>query len=263
MDKFDIIGVNYNEYRKADQYILDRVIDLLKANKYDRYLEIGSGTGNYTIALSEKGYNMTGLDPSLIMAGNAIENDKNKNVVWAKGYAEDLPFHDGLFSGVLCIHTIHHFKNIAKSFSEMYRVMSKGRVVLFTNSHEQLEKYWLKHYFPEVIYKSKIRTPDITLIEKLMKNIGFNYIGVEIFNIPDDFSDGFLGSHKKNPSMYLDPNFRKGMSIFWEITEKEIREGCRRLEEDILSGKFNDVISQFENDIKNVGEYLFIICEKE
>jgi len=263
LERFDHIGIDYNYARCADTAILSRFIDLLQVNENDRYLEVGSGTGNYTIAMSEKGYKITGVDPSLIMSGTAIENDKSKSIFWSKGYAENLPFHDGLFSGVFSIHTIHHFKNIYKAFSEIYRVLDKGRFVIFTNSHEQIDKYWLKEYFPDALYKLKAITPDISLIKHHLKRIGFTNVETEIFKIKDNLMDGFLGSNKKNPEKYLNSRFRNGISIFWEMSEKDVNDGCKRLNEDISTGKIKDIIYNYENNFGDLGEYLFIICEKK
>jgi ubiquinone/menaquinone biosynthesis C-methylase UbiE len=263
LELFDSIGKDYNHARHADVDILDRFIDLLQANKNDRYLEVGSGTGNYTIAMSEKGYKVTGVDPSHIMSRTAIEKDERKSIFWSKGYAEKLPFHDGLFSGVFSIHTLHHFKNIKKAFGEIYRVLNKGRFVIFTNSREQIDKYWLKEYFPDAIYKLKAIMPDISSVKDHLRRIGFTNIETEIFKIKDNLMDGFLGSNKDKPEMYLDPDFRKGISIFWKINEKKINDGCKRLKEDISAKKTEDIIYNYEKNFGNLGEYLFIICEKK
>ena len=58
--KYDKIGINYNLTRKADNYLTERLYALLNPDKSGIYLDIGCGTGNYTIEFQKKG-----LDGSL------------------------------------------------------------------------------------------------------------------------------------------------------------------------------------------------------
>ena len=53
--KYDRIGKYYNQTRTADPYIAERLIYHLKPSRAATYLDIGCGTGNYTIALAEAG----------------------------------------------------------------------------------------------------------------------------------------------------------------------------------------------------------------
>jgi len=260
VENFDVIGVNYDCSRRADIRIVGKFAELLQIEMTDRCLEVGSGTGNYTLSLSEMGYKMTGVDPSSTMANVAIKKDTNRQVTWVKGCAECLPFHDNVFSGVFCMHVVHHFDKRLVAFKEIFRVMNKGRFVIFTNSHEQINNYWLKHYFPKVIQKTINRTPDTSVIKSLLQSAGFKVIKVEKYHIPDDLEDGFLGSNKVNPHRYIDHCFRTGISAFWDMSDREIASGVKRLEEDVSTGKVHEIIKNYEN---NLGEYLFVVCEKK
>jgi len=51
MALYDRIGVGYDTTRQADSYLLSRLIHHLRPRADGRYLGIGSGTGNYTIAI--------------------------------------------------------------------------------------------------------------------------------------------------------------------------------------------------------------------
>ena len=53
--KYDKIGINYNETRKADPYISERLFKHLNLKAGELFLDIGCGTGNYTNSLSKKG----------------------------------------------------------------------------------------------------------------------------------------------------------------------------------------------------------------
>ena len=61
---YDAIGTGYNSTRQADPYLTSRLLYFLKPQPGKLYLDIGCGTGNYTIALSNQGLNFTGVEPS-------------------------------------------------------------------------------------------------------------------------------------------------------------------------------------------------------
>lgn len=60
--KYDIIATGYNSTRQADPYLTSRLLYWLKPTKDKLYLDIGCGTGNYTIALADNGVNFVGID---------------------------------------------------------------------------------------------------------------------------------------------------------------------------------------------------------
>ena len=64
---YNTIGTGYNHSRRADPYITGRLLALLQAVPGGGYLDIGCGTGNYTIALAAAGLGFTGVDPSEVM----------------------------------------------------------------------------------------------------------------------------------------------------------------------------------------------------
>tara|TARA_R110002049_G_scaffold198606_3_gene368672 strand:+ start:1341 stop:1583 length:243 start_codon:yes stop_codon:yes gene_type:complete len=76
--KYNKIGINYNQTRKADSYLVDQLLKHLNPSKRGLYLDIGCGTGNYTNALQEKGFQFIGIDPSIEMLQKA--QTKNQNI---------------------------------------------------------------------------------------------------------------------------------------------------------------------------------------
>ena len=68
-EKYDIIGKGYNTTRKADPYLSSRLFHLLSPVKGETYLDIGCGTGNYSIALNEMGVDFIAIDDAL---GNVL-----------------------------------------------------------------------------------------------------------------------------------------------------------------------------------------------
>jgi SAM-dependent methyltransferase len=257
---YEKIGKNYNRTRTADKFILKRLLRHLQPKKTGRYLDIGCGTGNYTIALSETGVNLTGVDPSALMLEPA--RAKNSEIEWKTGRAEKLPFAGASFEGVLATLTIHHWEDLEKSFAEVDRVLKPdGRLVIFTSTAEQMKNYWLKFYFPQMLEASWKQMPSPAAIENALRNNGFEIVDTEKYFVSQDLADLFLYSGKQRPEMYLDENIRAGISSFSDLAAAaEVRDGLRKLAADIKSGKIKEIIAGAECD---AGDYLFLTAQKK
>ena len=93
----------------------------------DRVLDIACGTGALTLAAADrvgpKGA-VTGLDPNPAML--EVARAKPVAVDWREGTAEALPFEDAAFDAVVSQFGLMFFKDSAKAFSEMHRVLAPG-----------------------------------------------------------------------------------------------------------------------------------------
>ena len=217
---YDLIGRDYNATRKADPYISRRLLALLNPEKGKSYIDIGCGTGNYTIALSEMGYEITGLDPSESMLATARQRAAVND--WVTGSAEKIALPDAKFDGALAVLTIHHWMDLKKAFGEVNRVLKvNSRMVLFTSLPEQMSGYWLNHYFPKMMRASIQKMPGLDQIRNAIGSAGFHLRNTEPYDIQIDPEDLFLYSGKMNPDFYLDPDFRKGISSFAEANDQD------------------------------------------
>jgi len=256
---YNTIGKGYNLTRGADPYLVSQLLHFLQPQTGKPYLDIGCGTGNYTIALSNLGINFTGVEPSEIMLEAA--RSAGKHVNWLAGTAEQIPAKDGSFNGVMATLTIHHWKNIGLAFKEIYRVTeTNGKFVLFTATPKQMQGYWLNHYFPNMLQSSINQMPGLESIETELANAGFKKITTEKYFIKEDLQDYFLYAGKLNPMLYLDEKMRAGISSFVALANsEEVAAGISELKADIDSGKFENIKAEYENEI---GDYLFVVAEK-
>ncbi|WP_018922678.1 class I SAM-dependent methyltransferase [Salsuginibacillus kocurii] len=256
---YDAIGSSYDTTRRADPEITRRLRHHLQVPNESTVLDLACGTGNYTVALEQTGLKMDGNDVSTEMLTKAKE--KSISIRWTLADVNELPYEDHLFSGVTCTLAIHHFNNLKTPFQEAYRVLNKGRFVIFTSSPEQMNTYWLKEYFPKAIKQSAEQMPTVEEVSKALRAAGFQVVGQETFLIQPDLEDFFLYSGKFDPNMYLDENVRSGISTFTNIaTQKEVDEGCKRLEEDIETSAIENVKHSYSSDL---GDYVYIIAEKK
>jgi ubiquinone/menaquinone biosynthesis C-methylase UbiE len=56
---YDRIGTHYDVTRRADSYILGRLIHHLRVESAGTYLDVACGTGNYSIAVANAGATCT------------------------------------------------------------------------------------------------------------------------------------------------------------------------------------------------------------
>jgi len=259
MVKYDKIGTNYDETRKADNYLTNRLFHHLNAQEGKKYLDIGCGTGNYTIALNQKGVDLIGIDPSEKML--AIAKNKSEKVNWLKGKAENVPITSESIDGIIGSLTIHHWTSLEMGFKELNRVLKKkGQVIIFTSTPKQMEGYWLNYYFPKMLKDSMIQMPAFEKIKSAMLASDFEIIETEKYFIQPDLKDLFLYSGKYKPELYFTEKIRKGISSFSALANKEeVEIGLKKLADDIASNKIKAIIKSFDNE---AGDYLFIKARK-
>lgn len=257
--KYDQIGIGYNTTRKADPFLTQKLVEHLQPKKNGNYLDMGCGTGNYTIALQEKGYQMIGVDPSTTM----LEQAKLKNgaIDWKQGLAENTELPSQSVDGIVAFLTIHHWTDLEKGFSELFRVLKPNdNLVVFTSTPKQMKGYWLCHYFPEMMTACIEQMPSLETVKKAMEQGGFKQFKTDSYAIRPDLEDKFLYSGKHNPELYFDSQIQKGISSFSALANQvEVAQGLSQLREDISSGKINEIVKSYDNQL---GDYLFIITRK-
>jgi SAM-dependent methyltransferase len=256
---YNKIGIDYNETRRADNFLTTRFRQFLSPSANENYLDAGCGTGNYTCALASGDYQFYGIDPSETMLEKARQ--RNCNVIWQNAAAENLPFENEFFAGAIASLTIHHWRNLAKAFREISRVLKQnGKFVLFTSLPEQTAGYWLTEYFPKMMRDSVEPLPSLSEIENAFTKANLKIEKTENYFVRDDLEDLFLYSGKHRPELYLQAEIRRGISSFSNLANtEEVEKGLRRLTKDIESGKNYEVIEKHKNDI---GDYIFIVAGK-
>lgn len=251
--------MGYNHTRKADKYILSRLFHHLGYKPGQTILDIGCGTGNYTIALNELGIQFIGIDPSDEMLD--IAKSKSPGMEWINGKVEDIPLENDAVDGCLATLTLHHWNDMKKGFGELNRVLKQqAKIVIFTSTPAQMETYWLHHYFPKMMRVSTDFMPSLETVEMHLKDAGFQIMHTEKFFVTNELEDLFLQSGKYNPSLYFNERVRKGISSFASLSNKDEEEqGLRKLQDDIASGEIDEIIQKYESD---EGDYLFVIAQK-
>jgi ubiquinone/menaquinone biosynthesis C-methylase UbiE len=102
---------------------------------YDRSLEIGAGTGYFSLNLVQAGVvaqaTCTDISPGMVSTLSANARRLGLDVKAARADAESLPFADGSFDLVLGHAVLHHLPNLRRAFAEFHRVLRPGGRIVF------------------------------------------------------------------------------------------------------------------------------------
>ena len=120
----------------------DLTLECTQAGEGDRVLDVASGVGQDSIALSARGARVVGAEPSSRMTGMAqlFAAEKTGPMPdWVRGWSDRLPFATGAFDASLCKGAMDHFDAPELAIAEMARVTREdGRVVLAIANFESL-----------------------------------------------------------------------------------------------------------------------------
>jgi len=128
-------GVDFGAVGRAQ--VRGKVEKLLGARPgpFPRSLEIGSGTGYFTLNLMQEGVIGTGVctdvSPGMLDALRANAERLGLTVDTVACDAAELPFDDAGFDLVLGHAVLHHLPELGRAFAEFERVLRPGGVLLF------------------------------------------------------------------------------------------------------------------------------------
>jgi len=102
---------------------------------YERALEIGAGTGYFSLNMLQAGVvaeaTCTDISPGMVATCAANAERLGLTVRAARADAESLPFADQSFDLVLGHAVLHHLPNLRRAFMEFHRVLRPGGRIVF------------------------------------------------------------------------------------------------------------------------------------
>jgi ubiquinone/menaquinone biosynthesis C-methylase UbiE len=151
-----------------------RVMDALDIDPSDHILDLGYGHGRSLAELADRAStgHVVGADPSELMVEIAAQRNgaliKADRVDVVLAGVESLPFPEGFFDKVLCVHVLYFWKDLDAPMREIARVLKpSGRLGLLfrTNADEAAVKS-----FPPEIY----RFPALAEVMTALKRAGLD-----------------------------------------------------------------------------------------
>lgn len=121
-------GLFYNMQKKQYRHIINKMKREFDLTQFGTIVDVGCGTGALCSVLSEKGLNVTGIDPAIKMLNIASSKPSNQEISFVVAdVLERLPFDDQHFDLAISSYVAHGLtaNNRVKMFAEMNRVTSK------------------------------------------------------------------------------------------------------------------------------------------
>ena len=150
------VASSYDKARLMPGDTMKRWMDLLSAsvpsNDIKNILDLGSGTGRFSFALSDR-YRcpVLAVDPSEAMLREGQQTGKTgQDITWLVGAAENIPTGDGRVDMVWMSQTFHHIDDFDRAFKEIHRVLTEtGYLVIRNGMRDHIDEIIWYECFPE------------------------------------------------------------------------------------------------------------------
>lgn len=112
---------------------LQRLAERLSSFPQARVLDMGCGAGHASFVAAQNVQEVVAYDLSAQMLEVVTEAARDKgltNITTRQGYAENLPFDDGVFDVVISRYSAHHWHDVGQALREVKRVLKPGGVLI-------------------------------------------------------------------------------------------------------------------------------------
>jgi ubiquinone/menaquinone biosynthesis C-methylase UbiE len=248
MTLYNSIGKTYNATRQADPRIVAQLTSLLNLPKGSTIADIGAGTGNYSRAIADQGYQVIAIEPSEVMQSQGAvprmhsrackprQQQPQPHVSWLTAKAEQIPLADNTVDGSMVMLALHHFVDLQAGLREISRITKSGKIVIFAFEQNLIGDFWLSDYFPYFIQDTRTTFPSTQDIAHLIAQVTQKEPAIIPFLLPADLKDLFAASGWCRPEIYLDEQVRGGISTFAKMPTNQLEAGLKRLQEDLADG---------------------------
>jgi len=221
---YQTIAPEYVRHRRVHPEVLRSLISMGEVGRESSVLDVGCGTGNYLLALSELvGCDCWGIDPSEAMLAEAQRRLTKAKLFRAPAEQTGLP--TGQFDLAFAVDVVHHLADRPRSFCECCRILRPtGRLCLVTESAAMIRRREPHAtYFPEAVEIELARYPSVVALKSELHSAGFvelQEIGVECHAELTD----------------IEPYRTKVHSSLQLMSNAAFDAGIERLEHDLRSG---------------------------
>lgn len=189
-----VLSVYENAYKKT----IKRSIPFLKPE--DTMLEIGCGTGNATIPLSQYVKKITAIDISeemMLKAAEKAKEEGRENITFRQKDLLELDIEPESYDVVAAYNVLLYMKNQEKVLEKIYDILKPGGVFLSATdclgrnlSKESVRKFWKSklHLMPYVSFD----TP-VGLMRKIQRK---GFLVIEIVNLHRNLPNIFIVAQK-------------------------------------------------------------------
>ena len=199
LDDYSNQARTYDETRAASPSVLGPLREALEGAPGRRLVDVGGGTGNYSRALRDEGWDPLVVDREPAMLARAAA----KGLETLEGDAQKLPLPDDSADAVMLVSMLHHVEDPTAAIAEAQRILRPGgRLALMIWTREDIDEMWLTDYFPST--RAWTAASHHTLAEHLEMLPGARRIEI----VYRDLEDGSLGALAAHPEKLADPAWR-------------------------------------------------------
>lgn len=182
-----------------DQVETECAFKLFKVKKGMKILDVGCGTGNFSIKLAKMGCKVIGIDISEEMLNIAKEKAKKEalDIQFYKMDVYDLKFEDEYFDGVFSMAAFEFIKEPDKALNEIFRVIKKGGQILVGTINK--DSKWGELYLSEEFQKKTVfKYADFKTLDDLTKLKSEYLVDTgECLFIPPDIAEEDISMEKE------------------------------------------------------------------
>ena len=202
---------------------LNLISNLSGASKGDRVLDLGCGTGRFSLAMANQlEFDVTGADSSIEMLTKAKQKDSASAVNWILTDASALTFPPDSVDVVFMSHLLHHVNKPLIVLKECHNVLDSSGVVLIRHGAINQIRHDVEHtFFPQVLDIDEDRTPTVELTEKWLADAGFEDIS----------SEEIIQQTYQSGTAHLNAARMKSTSVLSMISEESFQTGLNLLAE--------------------------------
>lgn len=162
MAVFDKEANHYDSWYKTklgslvDQVESDCAMSLFEVKKDSKILDIGCGTGNFSIRLAQAGAKVVAIDISDEMLSIAKQKaeDLNLDIEFYNMDVYNLKFSKNTFDGVFSSAAFEFIKEPSKAMDEIFRVVKQDSSILIGTINRESE--WGKLYLSDEFQKNSV-----------------------------------------------------------------------------------------------------------
>ena len=221
---YDTMAQEYAQHRQVHPEVLKKLMQIGAVDAASRVLDVGCGTGNYTVALHQNtGCSCWAVEPSAQMLATAKARHPKGHFSLAS--AEELAFPADFFDLVFSVDVIHHVHDRPAYFRQAYDVLKPGGQICTVTDSEQIirNRQPLSVYFPETIEFELQRYARIAHLHTMMHQAGF----CDMQKITVEFTYSLTN---------IDNYRAKAFSCLHLIPPTALQRGLQRMEEDLRAG---------------------------
>lgn len=224
-DYAEIAGY-YDRYRSSPpaetRFWLDTLVRLGGLQAGTTILDAGCGTGRFALPLAaDYGLRVIGIDREPAMLAKGAAKAGSDHVLWMVGDAQSLPVAGASVDALLMCMMLHHVEDRPRALrAALAALRPGGRLVIWTSSHRQIQRFLLTQFFPGLVAIDAARFPRVPALMGMMRAAGF-----------EDVRRTAVTRHETvDKAAFLERVKNRYISTLSLISEGELAEGTAELE---------------------------------